>query len=183
MKPRSFLLPLLALVVVVFAAAYFGSPWWVADDLMRAARAGDDATVEAHVDLPAVRASLKNQLDSRLAQSLDKPKSRDDAMAELGSLVGRAVIDKTIDVAVTPAMLAEALRTARAPRPGKTALAPPEDAADAPPKLKVTYGLTGLNRFEARLSPADRPSQHPLILGLTRRGLFDWKLTDIILPD
>lgn len=180
LKARSRLAALAAVAVLAFAGAYFGSPWVVAGDLMRAARDGDVAALQSHVDLPAVRASLKGQLDERLQAALARRSGRDDAFAALGALFGAAVVDKAVDAAVTPETLAQVLRTARAPGRAKSDAA--RTGGDAKPaKLKVGYALTGLNRFEARLASADRPNRR-LILGLSRRGLFDWKLTDVQLP-
>jgi hypothetical protein len=142
----------------------------------------------SHVDLPAVRDSLKGQIDERLERSLAKRAAKRDPLAQLGALFGAAVIDKAIDTTVTPETIAEVVRTAKAPDPRKSALAPPPEADEgsstgaAPaPKVKAGFAMTGLNRFDVRLSPADRPNER-LTLVLHRRGLFDWKVTDVELP-
>jgi hypothetical protein len=49
-------------ILLLLAASYFLSPLWVAMDLRRAALTGDTATLEARVDWPAVRQSLKESL-------------------------------------------------------------------------------------------------------------------------
>jgi hypothetical protein len=185
------LLALAAAIVAAFAGLYLGSPWLTAWDLLRAARARDVAALESHLDLPAVRASLKGQIDARLEQSIAKRAAKGDPVARFGALFGAALVDKTVDAAVTPEMIAEAVRTARAPDPRKSALAPPplfppddESAPDDKPKaerVRVGFAMPGLNRFDIRLSPADAPDTR-LTLILHRRGLFDWKLTDVQLP-
>jgi hypothetical protein len=183
MKARTLALSLAALAAVVFAGAWLGSPWLAAQDLMRAARERDAAAVEAHVDLPAVRASLKRQLGDRIEHSLEKGAARNEPMAQLGLLIAPALVDKAIDAMVTPDTLAEIVRTARGPDPRKSA-PPPGDPADAPKsqRIKASLALTGVNRFDIRLSPEDEPKTR-LTLIMRRHGLFDWKVTDVELPD
>ena len=62
----------------------------------------------------AVRESLKGQLDARLAASLTKRAKAHDPLAQLGALFGATLVDKAVDATVTPEMIAEAVRTARA---------------------------------------------------------------------
>jgi hypothetical protein len=50
------------IVGVLLATAYALAPLWIAMDMRRAALAGDRATLEARVDWPAVRASIKASL-------------------------------------------------------------------------------------------------------------------------
>lgn len=182
MKPRTIVTAVVALAVLAFAGAYFGSPWFTAWELMRAARNGDVAALQSHIDMPAVRASLKGQINERLEKSFAKRARKHDPLAELGVMFGAALVDKAVDAAVTPETIAEAMRTAHAPDPRKSAPPPPvEEEAGASPKVKVGFAMMGLNRFDMRLSPADEPDRR-LTLILRRRGLFDWKLTDVALP-
>lgn len=193
MNARRLLTGLVAVAVLAFAGLYLGSPWLAAWDLMHAARTGDVAALEARVDMPAVRASLKGQIDARLERSIARRAAKGDALAQIGALFGAALVDKAVDATVTPEMIAEAVRTAHAPDPRKSALAPPDDVdadadagADGAPKpkaerVKVGFAMAGLNRFDLRLSPADQPDKR-LTLILRRRGLFGWKVTDIELP-
>jgi hypothetical protein len=187
MNTRTVLTALAALVVVLFAGAYFGSPWFTAWQLMQAAKQRDAAALQSHIDLPAVRASLKGQIDDRLEKSLAKRARKHDALSQLGMLLGATLVDKAVDATVTPETIAQALRTGRAPDPRKSAEPPPEDAdtsgdAKSPEsKVKVGLAMTGLNSFDMRLSRADDPDRK-LTLILRRRGLFDWKLTEVELP-
>lgn len=186
MNARRLIAPAAA-AVLAFAGLYLGSPWLAAWDLMHAARARDVAALESHLDLPAVRASLKGQIDARLERSITRRAAKGDPVAELGALFGATLVDKAVDATVTPEMIAEAVRTARAPDPRKSALAPPDDAegdgANEPKteRVKVGFAMTGLNRFDIRLSPADEPDTR-LTLVMHRRGLFGWKVTDVELP-
>jgi hypothetical protein len=181
------LIAIVAVAVLLFAAAYVGSPWLASYQLMQAARRRDVPALMAHVDLPAVRNSLKGQIDARLERSVAKRAAKGDPLAQLGMLLGAAAVDKAVDATVTPEMIAEAVRTARAPNPRKSALAPPDadegdgQAAPASPKVKAGFAMAGLNRFDIRLSPADRPEER-LTLILHRRALFGWKVTDVDLP-
>ena len=178
-------------VVAAFAGLYLGSPWLAAWDLMGAARAGDASRARVPTfDPPAVRASLKGQIDARVERSiLRKRAAKGDAVARLGALFGAALVDKAVDATVTPEMIAEAVRTARAPDPASPpSPRPPATKAKATtqtkPKaerVKVGFAMPGLNRFDLRLSRADAPDAR-LTLILRRRGLFAWKVTDVELP-
>jgi hypothetical protein len=51
-----------AAVVILFGAAYLGSPFWAARQFRNAALSADVDRLDAAVDFPAVRESLKSQL-------------------------------------------------------------------------------------------------------------------------
>ena len=97
--------------------------------------------------------------------------AKDEPLAALGLLVAPALVGKAVDATVTPETLAEVVRTARAPDPRKSALPPPDDAADTPKaeRVKAHLAMTGLNSFDIRLSPADQPEQR-LTLVLHQAG-------------
>ena len=63
--------------VIAFLVAYFATPILTVNNLVAAAKAGDEAALERLVDFPAFRDSLKDELTARL-------------MAEARSRSGRA---------------------------------------------------------------------------------------------
>jgi hypothetical protein len=90
----------LALAIAgVLALAVWGwaSPYWTVRSLKRAADVGDVATLSAHIDYPAVRASIKAQLRSRLAHA-----GGGSPLEALGMTAARSLSDPIVDAAVTP---------------------------------------------------------------------------------
>lgn len=187
MKTRPLLIALAALVVAGFLGAYFASPFLAANALVAAARDHDTDGVAAKVDLPAVRASLKRQVDAEVDHAVSR-RGDDGTMAQFGAFLGAALLDKAIDAIVTPETLAQAVRSARTPDFRKSAPAP--DMADPPTgdapragglRTKTTYALSGLDRLEIRVVDKNDPGP-PLVFVMTRRGLFDWKVSEVLLP-
>ncbi|HEX8513854.1 MAG TPA: DUF2939 domain-containing protein [Allosphingosinicella sp.] len=55
-----------ALFLLLAAGWWFGSPWWTLWRIREAAEAQDSEAVAAYIDLPALRASTREQLASHL---------------------------------------------------------------------------------------------------------------------
>lgn len=181
---------LIGLAVVALAAWWLAAPVLTFNALAEAARKGDVASLERLVDFPAVRASLKDQLAARLQAEIGKDRRlADNPFGALGALLAPTIVDQVVDAAVTPAGVAAMVVNARAPLsdvgPGKTALPPPPETAPPPapgapkPKPKTTYGYASLDAFKATVT-ADAGSSLTWIL--ERRGLFGWKLAQVVLP-
>jgi len=62
MRRRSTIGLAAALLALLAAGWWFGSPWWTLWRMREAARAGDSDALAAYVDFPALRASTRNQL-------------------------------------------------------------------------------------------------------------------------
>jgi len=89
-KGRSF--PVAAALLVLLAAGWwFGSPWWTLWRMREAAQAGDAEALAAYIDFPALRASTRARLAPRLGP--------------LGSALARPAVDAL----VSPAALRLAL--------------------------------------------------------------------------
>lgn len=62
-KGRTFALTAAAALLALLAAGWwFGSPWWTLWRMREAAQAGDSEALAAYVDFPALRASTRAQL-------------------------------------------------------------------------------------------------------------------------
>ncbi|MEP6784526.1 MAG: DUF2939 domain-containing protein [Sphingomonadales bacterium] len=59
---------MVALLVSAILIAYFASPYWAASSLESAIKSGNAARMEAAVDFPAVRESLKAQLNANFLE-------------------------------------------------------------------------------------------------------------------
>jgi hypothetical protein len=94
---RRLSLILIVLALLAAGAWVWGSPYLTVRAMARAAQARDVAALSAHVDYPAVRESMKNQLRARFASS-----DRRGLDAALGALVATGIADSIVDSAVTP---------------------------------------------------------------------------------
>lgn len=80
-----------ALLALLAAGWWFGSPWWTLSRMRDAARAGDAQALAAYIDFPALRASTREQLGP----------------------IGGALARPAVDALVSPAALRLALGSGR----------------------------------------------------------------------
>lgn len=161
-------------VVALFALAYIGSPYLAARDFVAAAKAGETAKLEAAVDFPAVRASLKPQLRAAMAARLrNDPAMRGNPFAGLGGMLMPSLLDRIVDSVVTADGVAALARAGKVVRPGDTQAAAESSQHD--------LHFLSLDRFEVTVRRKDMGGD-PTNLVFERRGLFGWKLVRIDLP-
>ncbi|MDB5704927.1 MAG: hypothetical protein JWN66_2043 [Sphingomonas bacterium] len=164
----------LAIVLAVVVGAYALSPLVAVRSFVEAAKSGDAARLNAAIDFPAVRESLKPQLSATVESRARGIRIGGTSLAGLGALLAPALADQAVDRIVTPKGIATLVR-----------MGTPEahDEAGAPSSDRVAYDYRyiGLNRFLVRLYRKERPDD---IAGFTfeRRTLFWWKLVRIDLP-
>lgn len=178
--------PLIALVAVVigaFLVAYFGSPLLAVRGLIEAAKAGDEAALEQRVDFPALRQSMKNEMNARMVAEMRKDLGDKGAvLGGLGMLLAPSFISSAVDALITPKAVAAMVTEAREPRAsdavGQTT--PKPDNADD--RIKRSYSYRNLDTFAVTLTDSQRP-ERKLDLLLERRAVFDWKLAGVDLPD
>lgn len=166
----------------IFSLAYIGSPVLAVKSLVKAAEAGDEAALERKVDFPALRQSLKAEMVEVFGQEMrDRSSGPGGGLGAIGLALAPSLIDGAVDAMVTPAVVARVVRTGR--RPQARDEQGPEDAGGqaSEPELHRAMGYRDLNTFVIRLSRKDRQEQ-PLRLLLTRRGVFDWKLSAVEFP-
>jgi MFS family permease len=116
------LLVVATIVVVVAALGYaYASPYLVLGRLKQAIDARDAQAVSEYVDFPALRASLRQQLNEELTRRIGPAGN---PLAVLGGLIGSVLIGPLVDVYATPQGVA-ALMSGFPPqgRPGER---PPE---------------------------------------------------------
>lgn len=169
---------------VAAAVVYVAAPVLAARELVAAARAGDAAGLERRVDFPAFRESLKDELNARLMREMRD--SDDRAGRALAMLFGPALVSGVVDAFVTPEAIAVMVREGEPPAPdlegAAAAPATPEPDAAADDRVRQSYGFRDLNTFTVTLTRGDRPDT-PVVLLMQRRGLIDWKLAGIDLPE
>ncbi|GJH00187.1 DUF2939 domain-containing protein [Paraburkholderia terrae] len=198
---------LIALIVIVVVAALgyaYASPYIALDRLKRAADSRDVDTVNAYVDYPALRDSLKLQVTGLLTRRLDV-QHNGNPLAAIGAMIGVALIGPLVDAYATPDGVA-ALLNGIPPRgePGERPPPPPAAPADSPapnsPQTpapapapapshanansntppqppQTTAGYRGVNEFVVTYQHGVGDTRYAAIF--RRQGLFTWKLSAV----
>lgn len=175
---KKLLIGVVLAAVVALVAAWAVAPVLAAQGLIRAAKAGDARKLEALVDFPSLRQSLKEELNAELVARLRRdPDMADSGLGGLGLMLAPMLLSGAVDTLVTPEMVAEMVVTAEAPDPTRPPEREPGDASDAD-DIHQSWGYRDLNHFAVTLTDRDRPDQQ-LALILERRGLFAWKLAAV----
>lgn len=98
-----------ACFVVMFAAGvwYFESPVWTLSRMKAAAEADDPEALNRYIDYPALRESLRQEIDAKLADGAPNDST---GLSALKSAIGAAIAGPVIDSLVTPTGMRAALR-------------------------------------------------------------------------
>ena len=180
---RKSLIAIVAAVLGLFLIAYFASPLLAVRGLVEAAKAGDEAALERRVDFPALRQSMKDEMNARLVAEMRRDLGdRGDALGGLGMLLAPSLISSAVDTLVTPKAVAAMVTEAREPRAADAVGEPAPKAETAGDDIRKSYSYRDLDTFVVTLSDPDRP-ERTLDLLLKRHSVFFWKLAGVDLPD
>lgn len=156
-----------ALIVIAFGALwYFESPAWTLKGIKDAAQSRDADALNAYVDYPALRESLKQELTARMIAEAEKDKS---GLGALGMAVGSAVMGPMIDGLVTPAGMRATLLAG-----SQVNSTPAASALHVPDKPVIVRR----NFSEFVVTAKDQPNSG---LVFKRHGL-SWMLSGVELP-
>ena len=173
----------LVLGVIAFLIAYFGTPILTVNNLVAAAKAGDEAALERMVDFPAFRDSLKDELTARLmAEAQADPEVRNSGLGGLGMMLAPMLVSGAVDALVTAPTIAAMVRTAEEPDPADVARSTQPEPEGEDQDIRQSYAYRDLNTFVLGLTDPDRPDEKLKLL-LKRQGLFGWKLSGVDLPN
>lgn len=176
---KSLIVGLAAGAVALFGIAWAAAPVMTAQALIRAAKAGDERKVEAMVDFPALRESLKAELNAELAARMSRdPRLADSGLGGLGMMLAPMILSGAVDAVVTPQVVTRMVTTAEAPDPNPRSGPEPEGEKAEDKDIHQSWGYRGFNQFAVTLTERSRPDEH-LALILERRGLFTWKLAAV----
>jgi hypothetical protein len=165
--------------LALFGIAWAAAPVLTAKALVRAAKAGDERKVEAMVDFPALRESLKAELNAELAARMSRdPRLADSGLGGLGMMLAPMILSGAVDAVVTPQVVTRMVTTAEAPDPNRRSGPEPMGEKAKGKDIHQSWGYRGFNQFAVTLTERSRPDEH-LALILERRGLFDWKLAAV----
>ena len=161
------------LIVGLVGGWYWFSPQITLFRLHDAAEAGDGEAVMSYIDLPALKASLKQEAKHALVDQ-----AREGTDSNIGIGLGSAIVDMAVDRFVTEENIAAVVTD---PSVVSTAVNPYADIAteapESPDEVNFTIQRSGLNEF--RLIP-DSGDGGALIF---RRDGLGWKLSGVSLAD
>jgi len=173
MKKVLVLLLVLLLVLGGYGAA---GPWLTVRAIRHALEAQDAAALAAQVDFPAVRASLKAQMEDRLARAT-APDWQSHLLGQAGLALAHGVLETAVDAMATPSGLAALMEGRAVWKRVRGGIAPTEQPQPEP-LHDARYRYESLSTFSATVHDADGA---PTVFVLRRHGL-EWKLADIRLP-
>ena len=166
----------LLLVVVLAVGAYAAAgPWMTVRTIRHALQAQDATALAGQVDFPALRASLKAQMEDRLARATG-PSWQSHLLGQAGLALAHGILETTVDAMVTPSGLA-AMMEGRAVWKRVHAVAP-DDAPAPEPLHDARYRFESASAFTATIRNAEGL---PIVFVLRRHGLR-WTLAEIRLP-
>lgn len=174
---------IIALALLALALAYVvATPWITVYRMKTAIEQHDAPALAAHIDLPSVRQSLKDQINGRVQRDLSGGSgTAGNPLATFGTALAGLFVDKLVDATVTPAGIADLMEGAapQLPLPGAAteAPAPGTESSAAEPLARASMGYTAWNRFV--VTAKDRRGREQKFI-LERRRL-GWQLTGVVL--
>lgn len=168
-----------AAVAMALATAYFASPFFAATALVEAMRKGDQKKIEALVDFPAVKDSLRTQMTEVLTDSMaNDPEMRDNPFAGMAVAMVPAMVGGAVDMMVSPKGLSALAEGQSAPMAAETRAPSPAAENDRP---KHQFAYDSLDRFRSSAVSQADPTQRVSFI-FERRNVFSWKLVKVELP-
>jgi hypothetical protein len=173
-------LALIVLALVLVAGWIAAGPFITINAIRSAVKEQDAAALSRQIDFPALRTSLKQQIDDYVVR-----RAGQDVQSSLfGSIalqLASGATDGIVDAMATPAGLAAVMEgrnfwhrlSGQRSSSDAYATAPPRDPLEG-----AKYRFESPSRFTATLTNADGD---PVVFVLTRDG-FTWKVTDVRLP-
>ncbi|MBJ6977769.1 DUF2939 domain-containing protein [Luteimonas sp. MC1895] len=168
-----------AVALLALLAWTASGPWRAVAGIRQAVDAGDARALARHVDFPALRASLKPQVQDRIVRAAGV-EAQTGRFAAFGLTVATGLAAGVVDAMVTPTGLAALMEGRRVW--DRASNVPPasgsggDAAPDATPRPRLRF--ESLSRSSAVVTLDDGSE---LGLVLTRQGLR-WRLSEIRLP-
>ena len=164
----------LSLALVAAGGWWFSSPSWTLKAMREAAAAHDERALSAHVDYPALRESLKDNVMRRITTDGRGA----EGLGAIGAQVANAIAGPLIDAAVTPHGVEAMFRVETAQ---ETAARAPDMAGGPLPKLpqakdQPVIERHGLSAFTVR---GRDPGSARLLF---RRDGLGWRLSGVDAP-
>lgn len=173
----------LALALLLALAGYIGAgPYLAISAIGAAIREQDANALSRRIDFPALRASLKPQLNEHLLHGVGIDR-HSGLLGGIGAHIASGIVDTTVEAVVTPYGLAAVIAGRKhwnRIAAGAAANLPPATAAEPAPNpwRDAEKRYHSPSRFSVTVRDDDG---RPVVFILTRAGLT-WKLSDIRIP-
>jgi hypothetical protein len=179
------LAPAVVAAAVLLLAFWYWSPYWELRQMAAAAKAGDAATFNAHVDYPRLRDSVKGQFAAKMAGAMGKTNTSNPFSA-MGVAISMGIANAIVDTMVRPEFVMKAMAEGKvAPQKAGGAQAGSTDDASKPAEPKWKVERDGVDRIVSYAIDPARPnddSARRLGFVFERSGFATWKLTELRLP-
>jgi hypothetical protein len=167
------------IVVAALLAAlgvwFYMTPYNAYSAMAKAAENRDATALANHVDFPALKESMKANVNAKLSAEIARQGDSDPAAA-LGAAFASALINPMVEALVTPDSLTTMIRNGVPPSGNATG-----EATAAESRTETTKGYDGFNRFVVKVRQLDS-SREPVVFVFHRKGLVSWKLSAMRLP-
>ncbi len=190
MVKRKYLIAGAIVAAGLLIASYLGSPFLAVHALKDAARKGDADKLSELVDFPAVRESMKAQLQAAMTANLQAdPEMQSNPFAGFAMMMIPTIINNAVDIYVTAdgisAMVQGQKPSVPTTEPNSPATPPaptPTPKADPAPvkDIETSYAYKDLDTFQVQFAAK---GDKPFTMIMKRQGLFDWRLKRIQFPE
>lgn len=167
-------LPIFSLALCVAAAWLYFTPYMAVNKLQAAAERGDTQAMNEMVDFPALRTSIRTEIQSATARGIQKDGG---VFAALGAAAAGFVVGPVVDAAVTPEGISMLMKGRS---PGDDGDDSAEDGEKWRDDVKIQRRWEAADRFVVQYR--DRQSGDERISLVMRRDGVRWKLTGIRFP-
>lgn len=175
MKKRKIFIGFSAVILGIYIVA---APYITVYQMKSAAESQDGDALSEYIEFPSVRESLKDQMNAMMAKKMAEDDDiKKNPFSALGAAFAGMIIDKMVDVYVTPAGIRQ-LMAGNRPQPGKEQDENSSPSTRRKPLSDATMSYESIDKFVIRVK-TDDGGEGKFVL--RRRGL-SWKLTDIVIP-
>jgi hypothetical protein len=164
-------------LMLVFIGYLYASPYLVLNSMKNAAQAGDSAKVSQYIDYPSVRQSLKEQINTHMLQEIGVNERGN--LAGLGQMLASSLMDKMIDIVVTPEGMTMLLQGRDLKEVYRSNV--DHETTDIKQQHKPQYkaGYTSWQNFEVQIQALDTSKAVKIMM--IREGL-SWKVQKVVVP-
>lgn len=168
MRLKHVLLAVFGVLILGYAVA---APYVTAYRIGTALENNDAEALSQHVDFPAIRQSLKDELNAAMTEQAAENAN---PFASLGALLAGALADRVIDALVTPAGLRRLLRDGNLESAMSGVTEAHRDPDSSMPEISMSY--ESMSSFAVTVGEDGQGGNLKLIL---KRDGLNWKLSEI----
>lgn len=172
---------LIAALVLVFLGYVVASPYIAVNEIRLAAKSHDAQTLNRYIEFDSVRASLKEQLNAKIAKEITGDADiKNNPLLLFGSALASGLVEKMVDAYITPTGIAQMLEGSK---PNKTITSTDKQGAtETVPSEKDLQVSSAYKSLDTFVLSVVNTQQQTIEFVLRRNGLA-WKVTNIILPE